>query len=319
MNSGTGPKAFTQHWLQSLTLVAREPVAQRIKPLIDTIDDISRASADVDRTAAARRLWDFAEAEGLRSMLEILPVEQPTWIFDRDDSFLYRRTDRDQITDFETWLKCLGIEACEVPLMADVTSRDWLNLARKEAVRLQKTMSTAGMPQGLNLELGCTAAWDLKGWSVRFDTAEWVVIRYDEPVSVTRPAMQEIEETVSWAIATGNDSLLPKVVAKTSGDLGPLPWIQCVPQIEALHKKILVTEAKHYSAWFRRVWACVWPVAYREQNVLRGQADIDAIRQELATCIQAVPRLTTWMFALSKLVCECQLGRGLGISADYLA
>ena len=319
MNSGIGPKAFTQHWLQSLTLVAREPVAQQIKPWMDTIDDISRASTEVDRGAAARRLWDFAQSEGLRSLLEILPVEQPAWLFDRDDPFQYRRVGRDEITDFVTWSKCLGIEACAVALAAEVTSRDWLNLVRQEAVRLQKTMSTAGLPPGLNLQLACKAVWDLKGWSVRFDQAEWVVVRYDEPVSVPRPAWEEIEECVGWAIANANDALVPKIIAKTSGDLGPQPWTSCVPRIECLHQRVLVQDAKHYSPWFRRVWACVWPVVYREQNVLRGEANIDVVRKELAACIQEIPRLTTWMFAFAKLVCECQLGRGLGISADYLA
>jgi hypothetical protein len=315
----SGSKAFTQHWLQSLTLVAREPVAQQLKPLLDTIDELGRTGSESDRTAAAQRLWDFAEREGLRSVLEILPVEQPDWTFDREDPFSYRRVGRDQIGDFATWAQCLGIAPCEVPLVADITSRDWLNLARQEAVRLQQTMSTAGLPQGLNLQLNCKATWDLKGWSVRFDQAEWVVVRYDEPVSVTRPEFDEIDETLAWAIATANESLVPKVIAKTSGEFEKLPWLGCSDRLEPLHRRVLIADAKHTSPWFRRVWACVWPVVYREQNVLRGQANIDDVRQELAACIKEVPRLTTWMFVFAKLVCECQLGRGLGLSADYLA
>ena len=96
-----------------------------------------------------------------------------------------------------------------------------------------------------------------------------------------------------------------------------LLWIGCVKRLEALHKQILATEAKDYSPWFRRTWACVWTVIYREQNVLRGQANVDVVRSELTACVGTVPRLTTWMFAFAKLVCENQLGRGLGICGDY--
>ena len=319
MSSGPSDKAFTQHWLQSLTLVAREPVAQKIKPLLDAIDEISRPGADADRKNCATRLWQFAESEGLRSLMGIVPIQQTNWVFDRDDPFVYRRTARDEIDDLSTWLKCLGLEPNEAALTAEVASRDWLNLARQEAVRQQQSMSTSAIPTGLNLQLPCTALWDLNGWSIRFDQAEWVVIRYDEPFSVERPALQEIDDALAWAIATANDTLLPKFVAKASAEIGAQAWIKCVPRIEPLHQRILVQEVKHTTAWFRRVWACVWAVIYREQNVLRGQANIDVVRQELAVCIKEVPRLTTWMFVFAKLVCESQLGRGLGVSGDYLA
>ncbi|MGN6547852.1 MAG: hypothetical protein ACTHK7_22645 [Aureliella sp.] len=317
MNSAAGPKAFTQTWLQSLTLVARNPVAQGIKPLLDTINDLCQPSAQADRPAAARRLWDFGAAEGLQNVLTILPVQQPNWLFDRDSSFTFKRTGRDEIADFETWSKCLGIEPNEVPLVAEVTSRDWLNLVRQEAVRLQKAMSAAAISPGLNLSLPCTAAWDLKGWSIRFDQADWVVIRYDEPFTVERPSMEELDEPLMWAVATAHDALVPKTLPKLELEAKEQPWMSCVKRLEPLHTRVLVKEARQYSPWFRRVWACVWTVIYREQNVLGGRADIDVVRQELAECVGLAPRLTIWMFAFAKLVCECQLGRGLGISGDY--
>lgn len=317
MNSAAGPKAFTQTWLQSLTLVARNPVAQGIKPLLDTINDLCQINADTDRMAAAKRLWDFGASDGLQSVLAIMPVQQPDWLFDRDSPFVFQRTGRDEIADFETWTKCLGIQANEVALIAEVTSRDWLNLVRQESVRLQKAMSAAAIPGGLNLRLPCTAAWDLKGWSIRFDQAEWVVIRYDEPFTVERPAMEELDETLMWAVAAAQDGLLPKSLPKLQWEAKAQPWMGCVKRLEPLHTRVLVQDAAGYAPWFRRVWACVWTVIYREQNVLRGLADLDVVRQELAECINHAPRLTIWMFVFAKLVCECQLGRGLGISGDY--
>lgn len=319
MNSAASPKAFTQTWLQSLTLVARNPIAQGIKPLLDTINDLCQSSTDADRLAAAERLWDFGAAEGLQGLLAILPVQQPDWLFDRDSPFVFQRTGRDEINDLATWIRCLGIQPNEVPLVAEVTSRDWLSLVRQESVRQQRAMSVAAVPAGLNLRLPCTAAWDLKGWSIRFDQADWVVVRYDEPFSVERPGMDELGETLMWAVAAAHDARLPKQLPPLEFEPGLQPWMACVKRLEPMHHRVLIEGAAEYSPWFRRVWACVWTVMYREQNVLRGQADIDAVRQELADCITHVPQLTIWMFAFAKLVCECQLGRGLGISADYAA
>ena len=319
MNSAAGQKAFTQTWLQSLTLVARNPIAQGIKPLLDTINDLCQGQADSDRMASAQRLWDFGAAEGLQGVLTIMPVQQPDWLFDRDSSFVFQRTGRDEITDFESWTKCLGLQPNEVSLTAEVTSRDWLSLVRQESVRLQRAMNVAAVPAGKNLRLPCTAAWDLKGWSIRFDQADWVVIRYDEPFTVERPGMEELEETLMWAVAAAHEALIPKSVPPIEVEPSAQPWMSCVKRLEQFHSRVLVQEAAQYAPWFRRVWACVWTVIYREQNVLRGQADIDVVRQELAECVTHAPRLTIWMFAFAKLVCECQLGRGLGISGDYAA
>lgn len=325
MSSGTTDKSFTQQWLQSLTLAAKEPVAQQIKPLLENINELTRQHGEGDRVNNARRLWDFCAAEGLLALLEIMPVSQPTWVFDRDDNFAYTRRGADQIgapaattgLDFDTWTQWVGLQPGKIPLHAEVNSRDWQSILRQEAVRLQQTLNTAAMPAGLTLRLNCHAEWDLKHWAIRFDDAQWMVINYEDPFSVQRPELSQIEEVLLWAAAQAHDALLPK--GKSSTEVGAGPWMNCVPGLKALHERILVKDAKQYSAWFRRVWSCVWTIIYREQNVLRGQANIDVIRQEVATAIKEAPRLTLWMFVYAKLVCECQLGRGLGVSADYLA
>lgn len=325
MSSGITDKSFTQQWLQSLTLAAKEPVAQQIKPLLETVNELTRQHGEGDRLDLAKRLWEFCSSEGLLGMLEIMPLVQPNWVFDRDDNFAYTRRPADldggsatkPTLDYETWTQWLGLQPCKIPLQAEVNSRDWQSKLRQEAVRLQQTLNTAAMPSGLTLRLNCHAEWDLAHWLIRFDDAQWMVINYEDPFSVERPELAEIEETLMWAIAQAQDALLPK--GKSSTEIGVGPWMNCVPRLQKLHERIMVSDVKQYSAWFRRVWSCVWTVVYREQNVLRGQANIDVVRQEMAAAIKEVPRLTLWMFIFAKLVCECQLGRGLGVSADYLA
>lgn len=325
MSSGITDKSFTQQWLQSLTLAAKEPIAQQIKPLLERVNELTRQHAEGDRLDSAKRLWEFCASEGLVGLLELMPLAEPNWVFDRDDNFAYTRRMADQgggvaakqPLDFETWTQWLGLVPCRIPLQAEVNNRDWQSVLRQEAVRLQQTLNTAAMPSGLTLRLNCHAEWDLKSWSIRFDDAQWMVIAYEDPFSVERPEFASIEETLLWTIAQAHDGLAPN--GKSSTEVGAGPWMQCVPRLKHFHERIMVTEAKQYSAWFRRVWACVWTIIYREQNVLRGQANIDVVRQEIATAIKEAPRLTLWMFVFAKLVCECQLGRGLGASADYLA
>ena len=325
MSSGITDKSFTQQWLQSLTLAAKEPVAQQIKPLLETINELTRQHGEGSRLELAKRLWEFCGSEGLLGMLELMPLVETNWVFDRDDNFAYTRRLGDQTggiaakpaLDFDTWTSWLGLRPCQIPLQAEVNSRDWQSLLRQEAVRLQQTLNTAAMPSGLTLRLNCRAEWDLAKWLIRFDDAQWMVINYEDPFAVDRPELAAIDEIVMWAVAGANDALQPK--AKSSTEVGAGPWMNCVPRLQPLHERIMVKDAKQYSAWFRRVWACVWTIIYREQNVLRGQANIDEVRQQIATAIKEAPRLTLWMFVFAKLLCECQLGRGLGVSADYLA
>ncbi len=325
MSSGITDKSFTQQWLQSLTLAAKEPVAQQIKPLLETINELTRQHGEGDRLEAAKRLWDFSSSHGLLPMLNLMPLHQSNWVFDRDDVFLYTRRAGDQNggsattppADFEIWTSLLGLRPCEVPLSAEVNSRDWQSRLRQEAVRQQQTLNTAAMPSGLTLHLNCHAVWNLKHWSIRFDDAQWMVIPYEDPFSVERPEAAAIEETLLWAMAEAHEALQPKSPSPAVTEPGP--WMNCVPRLQDLHERIMVKDVKKYSTWFRRVWSCVWIIIYREQNVLRGQANIDTVRQEAAAIIKDAPRLTLWMFVFAKLVCECQLGRGLGVSADYLA
>ena len=189
-------------------------------------------------------------------------------------------------------------------------------MVRREAVRLQRPMSSGAMPQGNNLRLPCTAYWDTQTWVVRFDQADWIELQFEGTVSVPRPKFSELEEQLNWAIATANDALVPKKIAACSVVRGQPIWVDCVERLRPLHHTVL-RSGKDFGPWFQRVWGCVWPTIYREQNVLGGRAELDPIRKEMAACLASVPRLTMWMFVFAKLVCLAQIGRGLGTCSDF--
>ncbi|MFO1064700.1 MAG: hypothetical protein U0892_12625 [Pirellulales bacterium] len=317
MNSVARDKAFTQNWIQSLTLVAQDPVARSIKPLLDTISLLCGINVEGNPREAAERLWQFAEQNGIKDLLAIMPIQEPDWTFDRDDPFVYRRAGQSEISDFENWLGMLGLAEHDVSMTAEVTSKDWLNLVRQEAVRLQRSMNTAAVGPGMNLKLPCKGHWIDKGWSIRFDSADWIVNRYEEPITVERPDGRELVDKLGWMMTWADEQLLPKQVAKFTEDETPYPWLGCLTELESLHRSVLGSGSRGYSPWFRRTWGAVWPVVYREQGALKGLADIDVVRKELAACVSAVPKLTVWMFAFGKLIGESRLGHGLGLSADY--
>src|SRR5690606_15599849 len=162
---------FTQSWIQALTLAADHPLARTIKPKLELVDHLSKSLPDVDRREAAKAMWSFAQAEHLTDLLWILPINQPSWVFDRDDIFMYLRNENTVAKELtlDDWLQALGIVPGSFRLTAEVTSGDWAGLVRKEAVRLQHAVSLGTAVGASTLHLPCTAHWDLKSWTVKFD------------------------------------------------------------------------------------------------------------------------------------------------------
>ncbi len=93
--------------------------------------------------------------------------------------------------------------------------------------------------------------------------------------------------------------------------------MQSIEKLKAFHQRVLTQDEFKTHSWFRRAWAAVWPVIYRERNRLKGACDIGLLRVELEACIRNVPELTIWMFTFARLVCQQQVSSGLGISGDY--
>ncbi len=98
----------------------------------------------------------------------------------------------------------------QVPLTAEVNGSDWASLVRKEAVRLQQSFNMHAVEQATTLRLPCTAYWDTQAWSVSFDQVNWVVVRYDEVPSMTRPSYTELEEFLTWQIASAGEQVVNK-------------------------------------------------------------------------------------------------------------
>ncbi len=334
---------FTQSWIQALTLVAENPLARSIKPQLELINTLSRSRAEGDRAQAALEMWQVAQREGLSELLSVLPVNGPVWNFSSDDRFIYRRRDADTasaaasddrskpsscevarhstgglptastVADFDTWCSAIGLKPLEVPLTAEVFGGDWASLVRSEAVRLQKSLSLSAVAPASTQQIPCVARWDMRAWSIRFDPIDWVVIAYDELPAMQRPAYAELAERLSRLMATANDTLVVKQAANCNFAPARAAW---VASLQPLHAS-LRSQPSRYAPWLTRTWYCVWPIVYREQQVLRERADIAALRRELKACLDAQPRLCMWMFLFAKLVCQTQLSTGLGFCADF--
>ncbi len=311
-------KPFVENWIQSLTLVSSDLSAQRIKPLMDVVNQLCRSEPGVDLHLSAEKLWSFASSEGLTGLLQFLPTQQAEWLFDVDDQFVFERTDIESMASLEAFKNGVGVGASEFATIARVTSGDWTNLVRNEALRQKRSMSVNVFPDGKNLELACKAHWDGTNWTVRFEQVDWVSVNYEEPFRTKRPTLESMHEAIMWGAANGNDSMIPKQVAKLTQPAIVEGWFDCVPRLKELHQLVLIDESESYAPWFRRAWGVVWPVIYREHNVLRGMIELDRARKELAACITSAPRMTVWMFAYAKLICLAQIGRGLGTLGDFV-
>lgn len=316
---------FSQSWIQALTVVAANPLARTIKPKLELVNSLTLARSDVDRLAVSQQLWDLAVHEKLTDLLGVLPIAQAQWVFDSDDNFLYQRvTESGQVSlaqregewNCAAWQQALGLIPLQVNLSAEVFGGDWASLVRKEAVRLQQSFNMAAVGQANTVRLPCTAKWNVGQWSVRFDQVEWVVIPYDEIPYMPRPAYADLAELLNRLISVADSGLLNKQVGKSDYHPAVQPWAECVESLAELQLS-LSKSSSSFSPWMARVWHCVWPIVYREQHVLRDRADLEHVRRELKVCLEAQPRLCQWMFLFAKLVCQTQLGNGLGFCADY--
>ena len=316
---------FTHSWIQALTAVAEHPLARSIKPTLELVNSLALARGVADQTAAASQLWQLAQEHGLSELLGVVPQAQATWVFDSSDIFAYQRPATDVFLslaqaggpwNFEAWQQALGLAPTHVALTAEVFAGDWTSLVRQEAVRLQQSFKMSAVEQATTVRLACTARWDQKRWSVQFDQVPWVVVTYDDLPHMPRPASGPLCDWLLGLVGTAGQA---QVTAHSGGcefQLEKPAWYQCVEPLSELHQCLGEAQGG-FSPWLVRAWHCIWPVVYREQQVLHERADIGHIRSELAACVQAQPRLCLWMFLFAKLVCQTQLGSGLGCCADY--
>lgn len=301
---------FTQSWIQALTLASDRPITRTIKPKLDWIDILSRSHL-AGRELAARELWEYAAKVPLLPVLTILPIREARWEF-QDEKFLFRQEQVPQLKSLEDWSTQLGIVAADFGLIAEVTGTDWAGLVRQEAVRQQRSFSTAA-GGGANLQLPCTARWEADQWVIRFDAVEWLSVCYEEPVTVARPEYASVESNLLFTVAEADQQLATLKTQPHKQVSRDIEWIDSVIELSEFHHQAFGNS----SPWMRQAWHCVWPTVYRERNLLKGKADLVRVRREMAECLTSVPELTVWMFVFAKLVCLARLGNGLGLSADY--
>ncbi len=123
-------KEFTEKWLQALTLSVSIPAALRVKPLMNDIDCVSTRSDQAEQEASSRRLWDYAQAQGLGPMLYEAPYRSSPWRFEDEESFVFEREQASASDAFDDWANGLGLRNHSVRLMATVNQEDWSQLLR---------------------------------------------------------------------------------------------------------------------------------------------------------------------------------------------
>jgi hypothetical protein len=315
-------REFTESWLQALTLSANIDAARRIRPWMTILTALGSSEVLPDQRAGAEQTWRYAYENGLLGLLSILPFRQSEWRFEEDEVFAFRHAHETQggaagpLKNVDEFIQTLAIEPISVPMLASVTSGDWTNLIRKEAVRRSKPLSVMAIPPGSRVEVPCSARWDGRQWSMAFAQPEWLVVEQPGVFHATRPVQDVLDSAMVDALDFANKSLMPTI--KLSNFVAiDAAWMGCIEPLYPWHRSVLLSNELGVSPWLRRVWNNVWPVIYRERNKLRGPCDLSKLRTELAECFSSAPQLTEWMFVFARLVCEVQWGRGLGIAGDF--
>jgi len=310
-------KEFTESWLQALMQSATNEAARRIRPWYTDIGLLSASEMLEGQAEAASRLWNYCHGNGLLPILTCTPMTQPEWKFEDDECFSFRMRDIAQTMDSaNAFSDSLGIREMQVPLSASVTSNDWTNLIRKEAVRRAKPLNVTSIPQGTRIEVLCRGIWASGRWQIAFDHPDWLTIDQPGIFHATRPGTDTIDALMLDAISFASQKLT--VATKLSHfQASDAPWLSCVDRLYGYHRSVLLSSDMGASPWFKRIWNSVWPVVYRERNKLRGPCDLGMLRSELAECFGAAPLLTEWMFVFARLLWEVHLGGGLGIAGDF--
>ena len=295
---------------------AELPATRTIKPKLELLDRISLKREQGSRTEAAEELWQYATEHYLKDVLAIVPVQGENWEFPDEDRFIFRQQSATPVSDRSDWIKSIGIEPGSVALTAEVTSADWTTLVRERAVKLQKPFDSSAFGHDNTLHPKCKAHWDGTTWTIQFDEIPWLELTYEEVPIATRPEFSAIQDVVTFAMGEADKSLSNKQKIASGFRVQTRPWQDCIPSLSEFHDMVLAPTSE-FSDSFCRAWNCVWPTVYREQNVLRGKADLANIRVDLKASLEATPKLTVWMFVLAKLVSVTQSGMGLGICADF--
>jgi hypothetical protein len=322
-------------WLQAL-MGANDPIIQQarlnLKKHLDWIDSICslttiREKADTLESSITS-LWDFGTANDLRWLLTMIPSTQPNWILDSTDLFTLEQSTPPTIDNAADWANAMGIHDWATQVTMKILSGDFVSWQRKVARQganapVGFTMESSGKSM---LELKATASWKANQWvdgkwTFSIDGQSTMVEVVEEPITVERPDSKAIEENALMTLHAA-DERFARGRKKATGSAIPqgdwASWCDSVPELGSLHLAILDGTGVASTSTFRGIWATVWPIVYcRRKRLKRGTCGLVDLRKKLDCCFQSDPLLVTWLMVFGDLLCQTQVGDGLGIAAKF--
>ena len=322
-------------WLQALMGV-NDPVIQQArlnsKKHLDWIDSICslttiREKAD-SLDSNLESLWNFGLENDLKWLLTMIPSTQLNWILDSTDMFTIEQTVPPVIEDAKTWACAMGIHDWKTHVTMRILSGDFVSWQRRVARQganapVGFTMESSGKAM---LELKTSAEWKANNWAdgtwtFLIEGQATMVHVVEEPIQVVRPDWKATEETTLLTIQAADDRF-QKLRKQSTGSAIPQgdwsAWCESIPALEPLHQFVLGSGEMNLTPPFRGIWATVWPIIYcRRKRLKRGTCGLVDLRKKLDCCFQADPKLVTWLLVFGELLCQAQVGDGLGIAAKF--
>ena len=310
-------KRFTENWLQALTGSVAIPAARQVRPLLTDIDCISQSRESAEQKVAAERVWEFVSQHDLTPLATLCPTHCEQWDFDGEEMFVFSRPSESikPVETFEQWNQALGLETAEFDIIGTTTSSEWSDLLRSEAVRQRRGM-TVPNTVGHTLHLPAIAKWADSNWTITFEQTDWIQRTSDLAFQTDRYEQTHIDAVAMQCAEVAHKAML-KTSLQSAQASSDREWMSSVEKLSSLHQNLLSTYSDSKSVWFRKVWCAVWPVIYREQNVLNQPCDLIQLKAELADCFTTLPKLTIWMFIYARLICGASLAGGLGVCGRY--
>ena len=327
-------------WLQAMMGVS-DPLIQQSRlnakkhlDWIDCITSLTTIREKVDALdSALESLWQYGVNNELKWLLTSIPCAQPAWTLDCTDEFSIEQTVPPTIDDATVWANAMGIRDWSTHVMMKILSGDFVSWQRRVARQGANaptgfTMESSGKS---TLELKTKASWKANNWvdgtwTFAIDGQATMIKVIEEPISVIRPAWLLTQENVLLTIQSA-DERFGKQRKKISGNnitqggsnQGKWSdWCESVPEFDDLHLAVLCDEGLQCSPTFQGIWATVWPIVYcRRKKLKRGTCGLTDLRKRLDQCFQADPQLVTWLLVFGELLCNMQIGDGLGIAAKF--
>lgn len=322
-------------WLQAL-MGANDPILQQARlnskkhlDWIDTLCSLTTIREKVDTLESSiGSLWKFGVENDLKWLLTFIPTTQLHWNLDSTDVFTIEQSVSPSIEDSASWASAMGIHDWTTQVTMKILSGDFVSWQRRVARQganapVGFTMESSGKAM---LELQTMATWKANDWAdgtwtFAINGQSTMVETIEEPITVARPEWKLTEENALLTLQ-GADERFGRQRKKASGSAIPQgdwsSWCESVPTLEGMQLAVLDGRGLNCSSTFKGIWATVWPIIYcRRKRLKRGTCGLVDLRKKLDCCFQADPLLVTWILVFGELLCQSQVGDGLGIAAKF--